>query len=652
MATAISTSSTMVTVHMGRLYTSPTQAHIVFRYLVDASPASQACQPKGLFGHCDCFHTLKNKLLSAQVRHDLGLNYRNIDFLHFVEGQRLIDGEQQPAPSEFYSGANPWTGFYFIYLEAFSEISNRRPPQNPTFMSKTIHIIGSGINSLCAAVVLTQKGHTVHVHERNAHAGGNILTKELTVPGFRHEIYSGFHPLFTTGPFYQEYRELLEENGLTYLNTDIPTGVLLPNGKSTVFYRDRKETIREMNQVNAGDGDAYDEAMAKFEKNADLVFGLLNTELWSTGGAGLAAKSVWNLGPTGLLEFFGETLPDARKWLDNTFGSDLNKALMAPWVLHTGLGPDNQASSLMLRVIFASFEQTGMPVPRGGGSELVKVLVRVIEKNGGKVHLNANVEAITVTDGNLRGLTVNRAHHDADVVLANVTPTALYQRLLPQSEVPEEVKSDTANYRYGRGNMQIHLSLDHPPAWPDERLLETAIVHVTPGLNGVSRAVNAALNGLLPTTGTIVVGQHTALDPSRAPDGKWTVWLQLQELPGFPTGDEGGTINCHGEWTPAIANAYADRIIDRLDKQLPGFKESILERNIISPAELAKRNVNLVNGDPYSGAASLDQFLFWRPLPVLRGHATPIKDLYHIGASTHPGPGLNGTSGYLVANKI
>jgi phytoene dehydrogenase-like protein len=224
--------------------------------------------------------------------------------------------------------------------------------------------------------------------------------------------------------------------------------------------------------------------------------------------------------------------------------------------------------------------------------------------------------------------------------------------LLPEGEVPEKVKDDATHYRYGRGNMQIQLSLDRPPAWPDERLLQTGMVHLTPGLNGVSRAVNAALNGLLPKAGTIVVGQHTALDPSRAPEGKWTIWIQLQELPGSPLGDEAGQIECHGEWTDDIAHAYADRIINRLDEQLPGFKDSILERNIIHPAELAKRNVNLVNGDPYSGAASLDQFLFWRPLPALRGHETPIKNLYHIGASTHPGPGLNGTSGYLVAKQL
>ena len=183
-------------------------------------------------------------------------------------------------------------------------------------------------------------------------------------------------------------------------------------------------------------------------------------------------------------------------------------------------------------------------------------------------------------------------------------------------------------------------------------LTKTGMVHVTPGMNGTSRAVNEAVRGLLPAEPTIVVGQHTAIDPSRAPEGKWTIWIQLQELPAYPIGDSLGEIACAGDWTEAIAEAYADRVVDILDRQLPGFKEDILERHLLSPADLARINPNLVGGDPYCGTASLDQFLFWRPLPGLRGHETPVKNLYHIGAATHPGPGLSGTSGYLVAKQL
>ncbi len=339
-------------------------------------------------------------------------------------------------------------------------------------------------------------------------------------------------------------------------------------------------------------------------------------------------------------------------WLDNTFRSEVVKAAIAPWTLHTGLGPDDGAGSLMLRVILASFERVGMPVPEGGGSRLSEALVRIIEAHAGECRTDALVEKIHVEDGKATGVSVAGEAFPADIVLANVSPTALYTHLLPPEAVPEETKRETRDYRYGRGDMQILLALDHPPRWPDPLLTRTGMVHVTPGLNGVSRAVNEAVRGLLPTEPTIVVGQHTAIDPGRAPEGKWTIWIQLQELPAYPEGDSKGEIECGGEWTETIAEAYADRVIDILAKQLPGFREDILERHVLSPADLARINPNLVGGDPYCGAASLDQFLFWRPLPDLRGHDTPVKNLYHIGAATHPGPGLNGTSGYLVAKQL
>lgn len=519
-------------------------------------------------------------------------------------------------------------------------------------MRKHALIIGSGINSLTAAVLLVRSGYRVTIFEKNDWFGGNILTKELSVPGFRHEIFSGFHPLFTTGPFYRELREELEKEGLEYLNTQYTAGVLLPDGRSVVLRDGREATAAALEELDTADGHAYRSVMEAFDTRADLAFGLLSTELYSLAGAGLAARGLYQLGAEEMLEFMGEALPTARKWLDNTFRSEVIKACLAPWTLHTGMGPDDAGGSLMLRIILASFENTGMPVPRGGGSELVKILIKIIRDNGGSCHTGRVVDRIIVEDGKATGVEVSGELHPADLVLANVSPTALYRQLLPEITVPESIRSQAGDYRYGRANMQIHLSLARPPRWPNPDLLQAGMVHVTPGMNGTSRAVNEAIRGLLPAEPTIVVGQHTAIDPSRAPEGRWTIWIQLQELPAYPSGDSLGKIVCYGEWTEAVAEAYADRVIERLALQLPGLREDILERHVLSPAELARINPNLVGGDPYCGTASLDQFLFWRPLPNLRGHDTPVPNVYHIGAATHPGPGLSGTSGYLVAKQL
>jgi phytoene dehydrogenase-like protein len=202
--------------------------------------------------------------------------------------------------------------------------------------------------------------------------------------------------------------------------------------------------------------------------------------------------------------------------------------------------------------------------------------------------------------------------------------------------------------------MQIHLALSEPPRWEgDERLGGTAIVHVTPGLDGVSRAVNEAERGLLPVEATIVVGQPLTMDPSRAPEGAGLLWIQLQELPSRVRGDAAGELDAgDGIWTDDLREHYADRIVARLGRQIPNLESSIKARAVLSPADLEAANINLTQGDPYGGSLALDQNFLWRPFPASPGHATAVERLFHIGASTHPGPGLGAGSGTLVAHQL
>ena len=178
-------------------------------------------------------------------------------------------------------------------------------------------------------------------------------------------------------------------------------------------------------------------------------------------------------------------------------------------------------------------------------------------------------------------------------------------------------------------------------------------MHVTPGLDGVSRAVNEAERGLLPAEATIVVGQPVALDATRAPEGKSMLWIQLQELPSRPKGDAAGELDVgDGDWTEALRERYADRIQARLARQIPNLESALLKRVVLSPADIEAANLNMPGGDIYSGSCALDQNLVWRPRGRLPGHTTPFAGLYHIGASTHPGPGLGAGSGTLVAHEL
>ena len=504
-------------------------------------------------------------------------------------------------------------------------------------------VVGSGVNSLACAALLARGGWHVRVLEREDELGGAIRTAEITEPGYLHDVFSAWHPLWVGGAAHAELGGELGARGLEYLNTDFPTATVFPDGEAAFLLRSTDANAAEL-------GEEWRGAVESFFPTADLAFGVLGTELWSRDGLGLGLKSLRRLGRQGAVEFTGNVLVSSRDWLTQTFASERAHGLLAPWVLHTGLGPDAAASGFMTQVIGVAVQEGGMPIPRGGGARLVDALVRLIEDHGGTCETGRDVERVLVRDGEAIGVRLAGGEEVAAsrAVIANVTPTQLYGRLIDGHE--ELAK----RFRYGRSEMQIHFALSEQPRWEgDERLGKTAVVHLTPGLDGVSRAVNEAERGLLPAEATVVVGQPLTMDSSRAPDGAGLLWIQLQELPWHVKGDAAGELDPgDGTWTEELRERYADRIQARIGRHVPNLESALRKRVTLSPADLQAANVNLHHGDPYSGSLALDQNLLWRPFPASPGHSTPVKRLWHIGASTHPGPGLGAGSGTLVAKAL
>jgi phytoene dehydrogenase-like protein len=517
-------------------------------------------------------------------------------------------------------------------------------------------IVGSGVNSLACAAFLARAGWAVAVLEREEELGGAIRTAELTEPGYLHDVFSAWHPLWVGGPAHAELGDELAQHGLEYLNTDLPTATAYPDGGSAFLLRSGEANAAELDRHAPGDGAAWGRMLENFFPNADLAFGVLGTELWSRSGLGLGARAYRRLGRRGTAEFVGELLISSRDWLTEAFRSERAHGLLAPWVLHTGLGPDAAASGFMTQVIAVAVQEGGMPIPRGGGARLVDALVSLIRAHGGVVEAGRDVEEVVVEGGTASGIRLvdGETIRAERAVIANVTPTQLYERLLPDGAASREIAERGRRFRYGRAEMQIHFALSEPPQWEgDERLGRTAIVHVTPGLDGVSRAVNEADRGLLPAEATVVLGQPLTMDESRAPEGAGLLWIQLQELPWDVKGDAAGELDVgDGTWTEELRERYADRIQARIAKHIRNLDSAVRKRVVLSPADLQAANINLRRGDPYSGSLALDQNFLWRPFPASPGHRTPVDRLWHIGASTHPGPGLGAGSGTLVAKQL
>src|SRR2546421_4575717 len=193
-------------------------------------------------------------------------------------------------------------------------------------------IVGSGINGLACGALLAKAGWNVCVLERNDWFGGAIKTAEITAPGYRHDVFSAWHPLWVGGPVHPQLAGDLARHGLEYLNTDLPTATAFPDGQSAFLLRTADANAHEL-------GPEWHGVLESFFPNADLAFGVLGTELWSRHGIGLATRAYRRLGRRGALEFSGGLPVSARDWLAHTRASGRAPRLVAPGVLHTGLGP-------------------------------------------------------------------------------------------------------------------------------------------------------------------------------------------------------------------------------------------------------------------------------------------------------------------------
>ncbi|MDL2403647.1 phytoene desaturase family protein [Rhizobium mayense] len=516
-------------------------------------------------------------------------------------------------------------------------------------------IVGSGVNALVCAAVLAGKGAKVLVLERNSMIGGCIRTEEITAPGFVHDVMATTFVLFTTGPAYAVLGKDLARHGLEFCNTDTPTGVLRPDGSYLIQRMNQAANIAAFNAAAIGDGDQYGRDVGEIGKNAGLLFGLLGGGLWSWPTLKLLAREAWRRGPRNFAGFLGEALVPARGWLETAYQSETMRALWAPWVLHAGLAPEDAFSGQITKVIAFALEAAGAPIVKGGAQNFIEAFKALIKERGGEIRTGADVAHVVRKNGRAVGVRLASGEQIAarKSVICSVTPTQLYDRLLADERSAEKTEN-VRKYRYGKGNFQVHYALNRPPAWRSEELDKVALLHLTPGLDGTSKACNEAMRGILPEVPTICVGQPHVLDPSRCPQGKAILWLQLPEAPRHIKGDAAGKLEApaDGKWTEALREAFADRVEAILADNIDGFKESVIARRAYSPADLETMNINLVGGDPYGGSATIDQAFLWRPFKGSVNHDTNVKGLYHIGASTHPGAGLGGGSGFLLAQRL
>jgi len=512
-------------------------------------------------------------------------------------------------------------------------------------------VIGSGINGMVATAELALSGWTVALIERNPQIGGFIATEERTEPGYLHDTYSSWHPQFVSGGAYALLGPALRECGLEYCNTDDTLcASVTDDGDVTMAYRSVRKTAAGFSC--AEDGRAYRRHVQWAMDHGAEIGALMAGELWSLSAARTAFSLLRSTGVSAAEARLRDLATSGRSWCRREFtGPDVDR-LWAPWLLHAGLSPDHASGGFLLPVFAAHLHAAGAPVVAGGSGRLVDAFRELLESLGVEIVTGVTVDGIVLQDGRAVGVTAGgETLLGESAVLASVTPTALYGRLLPPGAVDRQIAVEAGRFRYGRAAMQVHVALDRPLSWAREELAGTPLVHLSDGSGSTGIACAEADAGLLPAAPTVVVGQQHVLDPSRVPQGRAALWIQLLEVPFSPRGDARGELDVSRGWTPELGYQFAARALDRLKRHVPDLPQRVRKLDIVTPADLAEYNVNAVQGDPYGGDAQLDQNFLWRPLPS-SSHQTPVPHLWHIGASAHPGAGLGGASGHMVAQRL
>lgn len=460
-------------------------------------------------------------------------------------------------------------------------------------------IIGSGPNGLSAAIALAQRGWKTLVIEAADTPGGGMRTKELTLPGFHHDVCSAVHPTGVASPFFASLN--LHEHGLKWLHPEVLLAHPLDNGNAAVMHRSLEATADGLGR----DGAAYRLLFEHLADEAARLFPDVFTPLGVPRHPLLMARfGIAAMQPAALL---------ARL----LFRSEEARALIAGNAAHSILPLEHLFTSAIAVMLQTAGHAVGWPVAGGGSQSIASALVSKLQSLGGDMHCGWKVTS-------LAELPESRA------VLFDTSPRVMTR--IAGDALPANYVRRLHRFQHGPGIFKVDYALSEAVPWTSAACRKAGTVHVGGTLDEIRVSELAAYEGRVSERPFVLVAQQSVCDPTRAPAGKHTLWAY-----------------CHA---PAHGTADLEPLITaQIERFAPGFRDTILARHCLNSPQMEAYNQNYIGGDIVGGMNSWSQ-LMTRPIASLCPYATPNRRLFLCSASTPPAGGVHGMCGWNAANAV
>ena len=517
-------------------------------------------------------------------------------------------------------------------------------------------IIGAGHNGLTCAAYLAMAGLRVTVVDRRKVEGGAAVTEEFC-PGFRNSVAA--YTVSLLNP--QVAADLkLAEHGLRVVERKAQNFLPAPDGSYLLTGEGRThQSVAKLSPRDAGRIDGF---ARELEQIADVLRELVlrpPPNLVEAFGIGAMREAFNALGTANILRKL--TLEQQRslldlftrsagEMLDERFESDLVKALYGFDAIVGNYASPYAAGSAYVMLHHAFGEVNGKKGvwghAIGGMGAITQAMARAARGHGADIRLEAGVREVIVERDRAVGVVLDngetiRAKH----IASSVNPKLLYTRLLPSGALPPPFLERMKNWRNGSGTFRINVALTRLPSFtalPGAGDHLTAGIILGPSLGYMDRAWQDARDHGWSKQPVVEVLIPSTLDDTLAPAGKHVASLFCQHVaPELPDGKS---------WDD-FRDEVADLMIATVDAYAPGFAQSVIGRQALSPLDL-ERQFGLLGGDIFHGALSLNQLFSARPMLGHADYRGPIKGLYHCGSGAHPGGGVTGAPGHNAARVI